>query len=186
MAGRSDRDPVTRAMDATPRADFLPRGTRVLAHQDRALQIGFGSTCSQPTTVRAMLELLDVRPGDHVLDVGSGSGWTTAILARLVGPTGTVLGVELEEPLVRRSAAALSSMPNARVRVAVPGVLGAPEDGPFDRILVSAATDSLPLALVDQLTADGAMVMPLADRLVRVTRKGIVTAPGHYRFVPLR
>lgn len=186
MAGRSDRDPVARAMDATPRADFLPPGTRVLARQDRALQIGYGSTCSQPTTVRAMLELLDVRPGDHVLDVGSGSGWTTAILARLVGPAGSVLGVELEEPLVRRSAAALASMPNAHVRVAVPGVLGAAQDGPFDRILVSAATDSVPLALITQLTEEGAMVMPLADRLIRATRQGMEVAPGHYRFVPLR
>lgn len=183
---RSGTDPVTRAIDLTPRADFLPPAVRRYADQDRALEIGCGSTNSQPSTVKAMLDLLAVRAGDRVLDVGSGSGWTTAILARLVGSTGSVLGVELEEPLVRRSAAALAGMPNARVRVAVPGVLGAPEEGPFDRILVSAGTPNAPEALVDQLTPDGAMVVPLAGRLVRVTRTGRKTAPGYYQFVPLR
>ncbi len=173
-------------MAQTPRAHFLPRSVRRSAAQDRALEIGYGSTCSQPSTLRAMLQFLGVRPGDRVLDVGSGSGWSTAILALLVGPEGSVLGVELEEPLVRRSADALSRMPNARVRVAVPGVLGSPGDGPFDRILVSAATSTVPQDLVDQLTEDGAMVLPLRGRLVRVTREGRETAPGHYQFVPLR
>lgn len=173
-------------MAATPRADFLPRGVRHQAGQDRALQIGHGSTCSQPSTLEAMLRLLRVEAGHRVLDVGSGSGWSTAILARLVGPSGSVLGVELEEPLVRRSAAALGRMPNAEVRLAVPGVLGVPGEGPFDRILVSAATDRMPEDLVEQLTEDGAVVLPLSGRLVRVTREGQETAPGYYQFVPLR
>lgn len=173
-------------MTETPRSGFLPRGVHHHADEDRALQIGHGSTCSQPSTLAAMLRLLRVGPGHRVLDVGSGSGWSTAILARLVGPDGTVLGVELEKSLVRRSATALASMPNAQVRRAVPGVLGAPEQGPFDRVLVSAATDRVPQALVEQLTEDGAMVLPLAGRLVRVTRQGRETAPGYYQFVPLR
>lgn len=141
-------------MAQTARADFLPVGVRHFAEQDRALQIGHGATCSQPSTLRAMLELLRVEAGHRVLDVGSGSGWSTAILARLVGPTGTVLGVDLEEPLVQRSARIVDRMPNASVRVALPGVLGAPEQAPFDRILVSAATDRVPEPLVDQLCED--------------------------------
>lgn len=173
-------------MARTPRAHFLPRSVRRSAGQDRALQIGHGSTCSQPSTLLAMLQLLDVRPGDRVLDVGSGSGWSTAILARLVGPEGRVLGVELEEELVERSRAALERMPTAHVRLATRGSLGSPKDGPFDRILVSAGTDQVPQELVEQLTEDGAMVLPLAGRLVRVTRDGRETAPGHYKFVPLR
>jgi len=186
MAGRFDRDAVARAMDATPRTYFLPPNVRRSADQDRALQIGYGSTCSQPSTVAAMLRFLDLAPGQRVLDVGSGSGWTTAIMARLVGPQGSVLGVELEEPLVTRSAAALKGVPNARVQLAVKGQLGAPDDGPFHRILVSAATSRLPQALVEQLTPDGAMVLPLNSRLVRVTREGQEAAPGYYAFVPLR
>lgn len=173
-------------MAGTPRADFLPRSVRRSAGADRALQIGHGSTCSQPSTLAAMLRLLDVRPGHRVLDVGSGSGWSTAILARLVGDSGWVLGVELEEPLVERSSKALERMPTVQVRVATPGSLGAPEDGPFDRILVSAGTGQVPQELVDQLTPDGALVLPLAGRLVRVTPNGRETAPGHYQFVPLR
>lgn len=173
-------------MALTPRADFLPPDARRHADEDRALVIGHGSTNSQPSTVKTMLDLLAVRPGDRVLDVGSGSGWTTAVLARLTGPTGSVLGVDLEEPLVKRSAAALAGMPNVRVRVADRDVLGAPEDGPFDRILVSAQATTVPQELVDQLTPDGAMVLPLVGRLVRVTRQGRETAPGHYQFVPLR
>lgn len=173
-------------MTDTPRAGFLPRAVRSVAGQDRALAIGHGSTCSQPRTLATMLEMLAVRPGDRVLDVGSGSGWSTAILARLVGPEGSVLGVELEEALVERSATALRRMPNAQVRVATPGVFGLPQHAPFDRILVSAGIDELPHELVDQLSDDGAMVLPLAGRLVRVTHGRYETAPGHYQFVPLR
>ncbi len=93
-------DPVDAAFDATPRRDFLPRGVRHRAAYDGPLAIAAGQTSSQPRTVDAMLRLLDVRPGQRVLDVGAGSGWTTALLAHLVGPTGSVRGVELEPELV--------------------------------------------------------------------------------------
>lgn len=178
-------------MADTPRSGYLPRTVRWAARQDRALSIGYGSTNSQPSTVQAMLELLDAREGHRVLDVGSGSGWTTAILARLVGPSGRVLGVELVEQLVPDSAARLrrDHLDHAQVRVADPDVLGAPDQAPYDRILVSAETDQRPGALVAQLAEGGALVLPLGGRLVRLVRRGEdveqVTAPGWYRFVPL-
>ena len=179
-------------MRRAPRVDHLPRAVRRAARLDRPLSIGDGVTNSQPSTVRIMLEMLDVHPGQRILDVGSGSGWTTAILAHLVGPEGSVLGVELIGRLVLESNAVLRSAGLTQARVAQAGrdVLGAPQEGPFDRILVSAEASEVPGELVDQLVDGGVMVAVVGDRLVTVTRRGdeaeVVQAPGRYRFVPLR
>lgn len=182
---------VDEAMGYAPRADYLPAAVRHLAGEDRPLSIGDRVTNSQPSTVRTMLELLDVQPGQRVLDVGSGSGWTTAILAHLVGPTGEVLGVELIERLARESAVRLreAGLAHTEVRVAQPGVLGAPDAAPFDRILVSAEAQEVPKELVAQLTDGGRLVVPVRNRMVVATRRGddteVTFAPGRYRFVPL-
>jgi protein-L-isoaspartate(D-aspartate) O-methyltransferase len=177
-------------MEAVPRTGFLPPDQRAHARDDAPLSIGHGQTNSQPTTVRRMLELLDVRPGDHVLDVGAGSAWTTALLARLTGPTGRVTGVERVPDLVTFGAANLAAtgMPWAHVELAVPGALGWAADGPYQRILVSAQASTLPTELVDQLAPDGVLVIPVAGRMQRVrARDGgpAVEKHGWYRFVPL-
>ena len=180
-------------MAAHPRERFLPRGVRRRAGHDGPLDIGHGQTNSQPRTVADMIELLDVRPGQRVLDVGSGSGWTTALLAELVGREGSVLGVERVPDLVVSGSAALTAerMPWASVRAATPGVLGAPDEAPFDRILVSAMAPVLPEELVVQLGANGILVVPVHGRMVRLQRDNAaaggrrVTSHGAYRFVPL-
>ena len=184
-------DRVRDAFTAVPRRGFLPRGAQWRAGFDGPIHIGHGQTNSQPRTVAAMLRLLEVRPGDRVLDVGSGSGWTTALLAHLTGPDGEVVGIEVEPDLVRFGAAnlAVSPRPWASIEAAEPGTLGRPVGAPYDRILVSAMARDLPRDLVDQVGDDGRMVIPVAGRMLLVQRVGAgleVTAHGEYRFVPLR
>lgn len=178
-------------MEQVGRAPFLPEGQRPYAYADLPLPIGHGQTNSQPSTVAEMLELLEVPPGASVLDVGCGSGWTTAILARLVGPDGRVVGVERIPDLTRRAREAVDAqqVPWAQVRQAVPGILGLPDEGPYDRILVSAEADRMPAELVDQLAPGGTMVIPVGWSMHRVRKdlSGTVrdTTHGYYSFVPL-
>jgi protein-L-isoaspartate(D-aspartate) O-methyltransferase len=184
-------DPVAAAFEAFPRTGFLREGERRRAGHDGPLPIGQGQTSSQPRTVADMLRLLDAQPGQRVLDVGSGSGWTTALLAHLVGPTGSVLGVELEPSLVEFGTAnlAATAQPWASIRAATPGVLGVPDHAPYDRILVSAEPAILPQALVDQLGEGGRLVIPVGGTMTLVTRSGDEVRESHhgyYRFVPLR
>lgn len=185
-------DPVTAAMVAHDRRRFLPARQRGHAADDRALPIGHGATNSQPSTVHAMITLLDPRPGQRVLDVGSGSGWTVAILGELVGPDGDVLGVELVGALVARAREALAAgeQPWVSVAVAAPGRLGAPERGPWDRILVSADGGRVPVELTDQLAVGGRLVLPVDGRLTVVerTQDGLTERQvrGRWQFVPLR
>lgn len=183
-------DPVAEAFAATPREWFLPADQRPLAGEDRALPIAHGQTSSQPTTVMNMLRLLDVRRGQRVLDVGAGSGWTTALLAHLVGADGWVLGLEAIPELAAWGAANLArtARPQAQLAQADPGVLGAPEAAPYDRILVSAAARRMPKVLLDQLADPGRMVVPIDGWMTLVERndgEDALSRHGSYRFVPL-
>lgn len=195
--GRVEPDPhqadlVEQTMRLVAREDFLPPDQRALAGRDGPLPLGDGQTCSQPRTVAAMLRLLEVAEGHRVLDVGAGSGWTTALLARLVGPSGTVVGVELLGRLARWAADNVAAQGTgwARVVEAESGVLGMPALGPYDRVLVSAEARELPHALVDQMASGALMVTPVAGEMWRVRRAADgtveVSRHGAYRFVPLR
>lgn len=180
---------VARAMTSVDRRRFLPEAARARWVADRPVSIGYGQTNSQPTTVRRMLTLLDVRPGQHVLDVGTGSGWTAALLAELVGPTGSVVGVERVPAL---AASAREAVEGAAAPVdihdAAPGVLGVPQRGPYARILVSAEPETMPRQLIEQLDDHGILVIPVAGVMHRVVRTAAgleTTTHGGYRFVPL-
>ena len=182
---------VARAMRAVPREHFLPRAQRRSADLDQALEVGHGQTCSQPSTVADMLQLLDVRPGMRVLDVGSGTGWTTALLGHLVGSGGCVIGCEIVPELVEwgRENLAGEGMRWTRIESSVRGELGRPQNAPYDRILVSAMSDSLPYELVEQLAPEGILVIPVSGSMTRVVVDAggtpTISRHGIYRFVPL-
>ena len=155
-----------------PRHEFVPSEMRAFAYFDTPLPIGFGKTISQPYIVALMTDLLDVRPGDRVLDVGTGLGYQAAVLSRLAT---RVYSVEIIEELASSAARRLSEQGCGNVEVrAGDGSTGWSEHAPFDRILVAAAPELIPPALLAQLAPGGRMTIPAgldgAQTLMLVTR----------------
>ncbi|MDD5160590.1 MAG: protein-L-isoaspartate O-methyltransferase [Sulfuricurvum sp.] len=169
---------------------FVPEEFYPYAYDDRPLPIGTEQTISQPYTVAIMLELLHPRIGDRVLDIGSGSGWTTALLATTVGTSGFVEGVEIIPRLVEygNENLAKADIHNATITLTDPSILGKPGKL-YDCILVSASAHEMPTALIDQLKPQGRLVIPIRNSIWRIKKEkdGTVTSdefPG-FRFVPL-
>lgn len=181
---------INNAFTAYPREKFLPGDVRLKAHLDLPVPIGYEQTNSQPSTVRRMLTWLDVQTDQTVLDIGYGSGWTTALLSYLVGTNGQVYAVEKVPELVEfgKQNCKQAGVTNAEFFEAGE-VFGLPDYAPYDRILVSATARNLPEELVDQLAVGGRMVIPVKNSVYVVTkqRDGSVDITEHhgYAFVPL-
>jgi protein-L-isoaspartate(D-aspartate) O-methyltransferase len=160
IAARGVHDPrVLDAMRTVPRHEFVPREETNRAYEDRPLPIGEGQTISQPYLVALMTELLDVQPGEKVLEIGTGSGYQAAVLAQL---TDRVSTVEILPTLARRAASTLDRLGYARVQTKnADGYFGWAEHGPYDGIIVTAAPDHIPAPLVEQLSEGGRMVIPV-------------------------
>ena len=158
--GKSRLDPrVLAAMAAVPRHRFVPGPLAPLAYHDAPLPIGFDKTISQPFIVAVMTDLLAPLPGDTVLEVGTGLGYQTAVLARLAA---RVWSVEVVEELALEAEARLGQLGYTNVDIRVgDGSRGWAEHAPFEKILVAAAADVVPPALVEQLRPGGRMVLPL-------------------------
>jgi protein-L-isoaspartate(D-aspartate) O-methyltransferase len=183
---------VIAALRKVERHRFLPPGFSAQAYDNRPLAIGAGQTISQPFIVALMTDLLNVAPGDKVLEVGTGSGYQAAVLAEIVRE---VFSIEIIEPLGREAARALAAAGYRNVQTRIgDGYAGWPDEAPFDGIIVTAAAPYVPQPLIDQLKNGGRLVIPLGepqgvqslfviDKDVRgtVTRRKVLDV----RFVPL-
>ncbi|MDO8565689.1 MAG: protein-L-isoaspartate O-methyltransferase [Candidatus Moranbacteria bacterium] len=167
---------IIRAFNEITRAEFVPPEFEEQAEADVPLPIGFGQTISQPTTVAIMFELLDPRPGQKVLDIGSGSGWTSALLGNIVGVGGRVAAVELLPELHTMTKCNVEKfgLVSAGIVECVlgDGNLGYEPFKPYDRILVSAAADEIPQAFKKQLAVGGKIVIPVHNHLVYLEKRG--------------
>ncbi|MFZ5915306.1 MAG: protein-L-isoaspartate(D-aspartate) O-methyltransferase [Chloroflexota bacterium] len=151
---------VLAAMRAAPRHLFVPSDLVPRAYQDRALPIGYGQTISQPYIVALMTQLLDLTPGDRVLEIGTGSGYQAAVLAHI--PDVEVYTIEIVPELAERTDTLLHRLGYDTIqRKQGDGYFGWPEYAPFDAVIVTAAPDHLPQPLVEQLTDDGRLVIPI-------------------------
>jgi protein-L-isoaspartate(D-aspartate) O-methyltransferase len=181
---------VLAAMAKVPRELFVLPERRAEAYDDRALTIGHGQTISQPLMVAIMLQELQLQGDENVLDVGTGSGYQAALLAELAA---SVVGVELVPELTERSRRTLREAGYANVAVHQAGDdLGRPEDGPYDAIVVAAASPRVPQSLVAQLAPGGRLVVPVGERagqelmVVEKRAEGLtVQRKGRCGFVPL-
>jgi protein-L-isoaspartate(D-aspartate) O-methyltransferase len=190
IEARGVTDPaVLRAMRTVSRHEFVPVRLRRDAYGDQPLPIGHGQTISQPYIVALMTELAAVKPGDRVLEIGTGSGYQAAVLAELGGQ---VRSIEIVAPLARSAAETLRRLGYARVQVRHgDGYRGWPEAAPFDAIVVTAAPPEVPAALLAQLAPGGRLVIPVGTgaqelRLLVRTPSGVETRRSvPVRFVPM-
>jgi protein-L-isoaspartate(D-aspartate) O-methyltransferase len=160
--GRDIRDTrVIAAMRTVPRHAFVPEAERPRAYDDQPRPIGYGQTISQPYIVALMTELLEPHPSDRVLEVGTGSGYQTAILAQLVAQIYTI---EVIPALAHRARLTFAELGYSNIHVRVgDGSMGWPEEAPFDGILVTCAPEQVPAPLLEQLSQGGRLIIPVGD-----------------------
>lgn len=181
-----------RVLDAllrVPRETFVPERLRADAHADHPVTIGYGQTISQPYIVAYMTEALRIEPGDRILEIGTGCGYQTAVLAELAAE---VFSVEVIPDLAEQARRSLDALGYTNIHIRTgDGYEGWPEHAPYDGILGAAAADAIPPALIEQLAEDAILVMPVGsfhqDLRVIQKRKGrievLATLP--VRFVPM-
>ncbi|MFH0929804.1 MAG: protein-L-isoaspartate O-methyltransferase [Candidatus Moraniibacteriota bacterium] len=186
-------DRIIEAFSKIRRVDFVPDELESAAEANIPLPIGHGQTISQPLTVAFMLEKLGALPGDKVLDVGSGSGWTTALLAHIVGKKGKVIGIEKIKSLCDFGTNNISKyhlIEGGRAKIiCADGSKGYINGAPYQRILVSAAASEIPKDLKKQLAVGGRLVIPVKNSIWLIEKKSEKNFqeeeyPG-FAFVPL-
>ncbi len=160
------------AMRSVDRKNFVIESEKENAYTDYPLPIPCGQTITRPSQMAFILEFLDIQKGEKVLEVGSGSGWGTAILAELVGKTGQVWAIEMIQKLVEFGIENLRKYNFAQINLTKAGTeYGLPEHAPYDKIIVSASGNKIKQAFLQQLKVGGKMTVPIEDKLVLLTKK---------------
>jgi len=196
---------IIKAFREVKRVDFLPKEIKDLAELNEALSIGYGQTISQPLVVAFMLELLQPQPGDKILDVGSGSGWTSALLSKIVGKEGKVIAIDIVPELVefsKKNVAKYNFLAPYRTEGSGAGIekgiveffcadgsKGYEKEAPYDKILASASAETLPQVWKEQLKIGGRIVTPIGSSIwlfIKKSEKNLeeIEYPG-FAFVPL-
>jgi protein-L-isoaspartate(D-aspartate) O-methyltransferase len=184
---------IIEAFKKIKRVDFLVEDMKDLAELNEALPIGYGQTISQPLVVAFMLEQLDIKEGDKVLDVGAGSGWTTALLAEIAGSKGKVIAIEVIPELKEFGEKNVEKYNFIKKGIAeficADGSKGYAKEAPFDKILVSAAASEISSAWKEQLKTEGRIVTPIGSSIWLFIKKAKgefeeIEYPG-FVFVPL-
>jgi len=172
---------IIEAFRKIKRVDFLPREIKDLAELNEALSIGYGQTISQPLVVAFMLELLDPQPGNKILDIGSGTGWTTALLAQIVGQKGKVIAIDIIPELVefgKQNVAKYNFLAPYRTEgsgagiekgivefICADGSKGYKKEAPYDKILASASAETLPPVWKEEVKIGGRIVTPIGSSI---------------------
>ncbi|MDD5372597.1 MAG: protein-L-isoaspartate O-methyltransferase [Sulfurimonas sp.] len=180
---------IIEAFRNVDRVDFVANPNASDVYEDHPLGIGQGQTISQPRTVAMMMEMLSPQEGQKILDIGSGSGWTTALLAYIAGENGSVIGIERVGELVKFGSGNLKKYKFKNAKIIEAGDELGIKGGMFDRILVSAAADEFPHKLAKQLNIGGKIVIPVRNSIYEMTKKENGELDGVERygfsFVPL-
>ena len=195
LKGRDIRDErVIEAMKNIPREIFVTDEYRKMAYFDGPLPIGYGQTISQPYIVAIMTQELEIRDGNKILEIGTGSGYQTAILCDITGKNGFVYSIERVKPLANRARRLVSGLGYMNFRIFTgDGTKGLEEYSPFDRIIVTAASPDIPRPLRDQLAENGRLVIPVGNidiqELIvakKINGKLVIKRICGCRFVPLK
>ena len=189
---------IIEAFSKIDRSFFVPDEYKEIAYEDTVIPIKDGVTISQPTVLASMIELLELKPGLNVLEIGTGSGYSTAIISYLLGESGKIISIEIDEYAYRHAKERLKKLVNENIipdnitLILGDGSLGYPEEAPFDRIISHAASHEIPKPWIWQLKENGIIVAPIGttwQKLVKVIKKQSKLEKQYFTnviFVPLR
>lgn len=191
LKNRGIKNEILRAIETVDRENFVPKEKLNEAYADHPLHIGYGQTISQPYTVAFMLQILELKRDDKVLEIGTGSGWNSALISEIVGTGGRVYSLEVIEDLATKAREKLKDYKNVTV-LNMDGSHGLKEYAPYDKIILTAAPVEIAKEFKEQLSTDGGILLaPVGDytqkliKLVREKDKFTKTIHGDFIFVPL-